>query len=148
MLKLVVLAQDGTIKENEISSRCKNINMNLSKKISIKGNGGMNMLGSWNLENEKIEIFGFKTGDKNIENKHELPPPYDDEIFYGDICCCKFDNTGIIKHFRKENYEKFYNANFEGLDELISDEEDNMSDVERLSVNSELMYEEYTDSDE
>ena len=149
MVIFTLLNTDGNIENREISNRFKNLELNLEKNVKLKGHGKLEELGNWAIsdqENEKIIIFGWKNG-KN-ENKHILPPPYDENIYYGDICCCKFTKEKI-NDLKIEDYEKFYNVKYYSFDNnIISDysDDDNLSDC--MSIDSELNKEEYTDSDD
>ena len=143
MVKIIILQRNGNINDLEISSRCKNIKTNLSKKIENKGDGNFNEIGKWDNDDYDIVLFGWNKGVKENENKHEIPPPFDDNIYYGDIGCCKVSKNGQILNFKIEDYEKFYNDKYGGLDDLLS--ESSSDDDDNLSINSELMREEYSD---
>ena len=149
MVKVVILERNGTISGIDISVRCKNIKSNLSKKIKLKGNGNILEICRWDNNDYDIVIFGWNAGLNVNENKHEIPPPYEDNIYFGDICCCKFDKSNKLINFNVDDYVKFYNNNYGGFDELLSDDSYNdESDYENMSVNSELMREDYSDSDD
>ena len=97
---------------------------NLKTKFSKKGSGKSSMLHTW--KNTNISIIGFTTGTENNINKHELPPPIDTDLYYGDLIV-------FIKNanFSIENYKDFYNNifQFEDLDDfLIQDELTDMPD--------------------
>ena len=91
---------------------------NLKTKFSKKGSGKPVILHTWHLTN--ISIMGYTQGSEININKHELPPPIDTKLFYGDlIVFIKKDN------FTSENYQTFYDDifQFEDLDDfLIQDE--------------------------
>ena len=121
MVKVVILERNGTISDIDISVRCKNIKSNLSKKMKLKGEGNISEICRWDNNDCDIVIFGWNTGLNVNENKHEIPPPYEDNTYFGDICCCKFDKSCKLINFKVEDYEKFYNNNYGGFDELLSD---------------------------
>ena len=142
MITIIILERFGTLIENNINA--KDFIKNINKKIENKGTGEIKEIACWTIEDDnKIKLFGWTKGNNSIENKHELPPPHDDNIYYGDICCCKFNKNGKIQNININEYEKFYNQKYGGFD--ISS--DFSSDESCISVFSELAKEEYTDSD-
>jgi len=91
---------------------------NLTTKFSTKGLGKSKILHTW--KNTNISIMGFTSGSEKNINKHELAPPIDTMLYYGDLVV-------FIKNsnFTVENYNDFYNDvfQFEDLDDfLIQDE--------------------------
>ena len=82
MVKTVILERNGNISETDISNRCKNIELNLEKKLKLKGNGIFSEIGRWDNNEYDIIIYGWNTGLSENENKHEIPPPYDDNIYF------------------------------------------------------------------
>ena len=90
---------------------------NLQTKFKTKGTGKPKNLFEW--DNGFI-LMGYTTGlEKNI-NKHELPPPVDEKLFYGDLIVYKEEDN-----LSSEEYEKFYNDvfQFEDLDDTILEDE-------------------------
>lgn len=147
MITFIILRIDGNINNTNISSRLKNIELNLEKKVTVKGTDKISMVGKWIVDDCEIVIFGWNKGNKKNENKHSLPPPYDDNIFFGDICCCKFKDDKMI-NFKIDDYEKFYNTSFFEFNDSVSDNNsDNDISDGYLSVDSELMKEDYSDSE-
>ena len=97
---------------------------NLKSKFSKRGSGKSTILHTW--ENTNISIMGFIQGSENNINKHELPPPIDTDLFYGDLIVFIKD-----ANFTIQNYKNFYNDifDFEDLDDfLIQDELIDMPD--------------------
>ena len=97
---------------------------NLKSKFSKRGSGKSTILHTW--KNTNIAIMGFIQGSENNINKHELPPPIDTDLFYGDLIVFIKD-----ANFTIQNYKNFYNDifDFEDLDDfLIQDELIDMPD--------------------
>lgn len=85
------------------------------------------ILGEYEYGTLKLTLIGYKEGRAGTENKHELPPPLDDQIFFGDIVliASKIDkdwNSPVP--FTLEQYEKFYSKQFGGFDEIDSEDSD------------------------
>jgi len=78
----------------------------------------------------QLQLFGYKEGKAGQENKHELPPPYDKVIIFGDIILVAV-NGGEVLPFTAEEYHEFYNRAFGGFDDLgSSDEEEDDASTE------------------
>lgn len=81
-------------------------------------------IGTYPYKEMTLFIFGSMTGSEENLNKHQLPSPYDDTNFYGDIvivASASEDSFDTAVAFTPEDYETFYTKAFGGLD---SDEED------------------------
>lgn len=90
---------------------------NLKTKFTKKGSGRPTILHKWD---NGLIILGYKNGKEININKHELPPPIDTPLFYGDFIVYKEQED-----FTNENYEQFYNDifQFEDLDDTILEDE-------------------------
>ena len=89
----------------------------LKTQFKTKGTGKVRNLFQW--DNGFI-LMGYTTGlEKNI-NKHELPPPVDEKLFYGDLIIYREGDSVSDK-----DYDKFYNDifKFEDLDETLLEDE-------------------------
>jgi DNA-directed RNA polymerase subunit M/transcription elongation factor TFIIS len=99
-------------------------------------------IGTYDYGQYKLTIFGYKEGRAGTENKHELPPPLENQICFGDmILIASKKSTSWTKPvtFTTEQYEKFYNKAFGGFDDI--DSEDSESDEEDEEA-EDLDYEE------
>ena len=150
MISFIVLKIDGTLIESFIENNEQDdIKTSLNNFNLIKGKNKIQNLCRWDNDNYDIVLYGWNMGDKEIENQHELPPPLDDLLFYGDICCFKYVKNKI-KHLSIDDYERFYNDKYGGFD--ISSNDD-ISDLDSESINSdvsissELQKELYSDTD-
>ena len=88
----------------------------LKTKFKTKGRGGIKKLHNFG----DMILMGYNDGlEKNI-NRFELPPPIDNNLYYGDIIIYKNK-----KSLTKEDFNKFYNAyfQFEDLDDNLLDDE-------------------------
>lgn len=90
----------------------------LKTKFIKKGSGNPSILHVWKDQN--ISILGFRNGPESNINKHELPPPIDTELFYGD-----FIAFSPKSNFTFEDYQRFYDDifEFEDLDDTILEDE-------------------------
>lgn len=80
-------------------------------------------------DNVQLQLFGYKEGKVGQENKHELPPPYDKVILFGDIVLIAVKESEVLP-FTVEEYHEFYNRAFGGFDDLGSEDEEEEADDE------------------
>jgi hypothetical protein len=63
-----------------------------------------------------LAVWGWAEGKAGTENKHELPPPHDEVLLFGDAVVV---STG--GDFTAEGWAEFYDKAFGGFDDLTSD---------------------------
>jgi DNA-directed RNA polymerase subunit M/transcription elongation factor TFIIS len=88
-------------------------------------------LGQYAFGEYTLTLFGYTSGKAGTENKHELPPPLDITLYFGDILLiASKKGTSWISPvaFTSEQYEKFYARAFGGFEDLDDDEEDEEED--------------------
>ncbi len=120
----------------------KKVNVNVClkdyyKKCGFRNDKNFELRNSWKVkdegENKYVSVFAKNNGRANSENKFELPPPLDNELYFGSIL--------IVLHKEKEKYEledledltiekweKFYGKLYGGFEDL--GEEDSYSSEE------------------
>jgi DNA-directed RNA polymerase subunit M/transcription elongation factor TFIIS len=85
------------------------------------------VIGTYKHKSSWLFVFGYTTGKAGTENKHELPPPHDSVLCFGDILLLSSKDerswTTPIP-FKSQDYEAFYTRAFGGFEELNSDDED------------------------
>jgi len=115
------------------------------------------ILGTYKNKSQALFIFGYTTGKAGTENKHELPPPHDTLLCFGDILliCTKDPSSWTTPiPFKINDYEAFYTKAFGGFEDLNSDDEaeDDVAEevVEEVveEVTEEVVEEEEEVSDE
>lgn len=85
-------------------------------------------IGSWSYQKGKLELWGYKEGRAGTENKHELPPPVDSTLIFGDAIMIALTEAEEPTNFTTAQYTKFYTQIFQGFESL--DEEDDEDDEE------------------
>lgn len=132
MKKIVLLEKKGNVLEKKID---KISISNFKKILKPKSNQKIENIHNWTDNDTIISLYGFINGNAGNENKHELPPPIDCELFYGDIIICmKQQNT--LKNFTVEDFMDFYekkcggfvNIETESDNSILSDKSDTDSD--------------------
>ena len=125
----IAVGEDGAI-------TMKTIQTALKKKTAPE------MLGSYKYKSTGLFLFGYLAGKAGQENKHELPPPHDTTLAFGDILVVASKDTKTWTTptpFKVDDYEAFYTkafGGFEGLDDDDSDEEedDGIEDADDVEV--------------
>lgn len=96
--------------------------------------GAPELIGTWKKDGLVVHLFGYKSGKAGTENKHELPPPHDKVLLFGEAVVVG-TRSGDLVAFGTAEYTKFYNSAFGGFDDIgsedsLSDEEDGDGDEE------------------
>jgi len=99
-------------------------------------------IGEWKWNDISLHLFAYKTGKAGTENKHELPPPYDTVLLFGEAAVIATKNDQIV-NFTGSEYMKFYNESMGGFEDLGSeDSEEEEEEEEELSEKEEIVEEE------
>jgi hypothetical protein len=93
------------------------------------------LLGTWMWQKYKIFLYGYKEGRAGTESKHELPPPHDEVVMFGDACIIASLDKSADKPspFTLEQYKKFFNHKIGGAEENAEendDDDDGEDDIE------------------
>ncbi len=127
----LVLNAKGEVKVAKVTSQGETLQLSdiqkyLKKKTSV-------LLGKYPFKGTTLFLFGSKEGKAGTENKHELPPPLDSELFFGDIVLMASKNSVSFTNpipFTSQEYENFYTKMFEGFEDLDDEDEDDDDDDE------------------
>lgn len=95
------------------------------------------LIGTWKYEGMVLYLFGYKSGRANTENKHELPPPHDKELLFGDavIIAAQGDNP---TNFDTKAWAAFYEKAFGGFEDLGSEDSDDDDEEEDADAEAEV----------
>jgi hypothetical protein len=104
-------------------------------------------IGTWKWAKLTIHLFAYKTGKAGTENKHELPPPHDTILLFGDAILFATTPDGKLATFNVEAYTKFYNEALGGFEDLDSEEDEEDIDSE-LEEEEEEVEEDVSDESE
>lgn len=103
-------------------------------------------IGNWKWKDQTVHLFGYKTGKADTENKHEIPPPHDKVLLFGEaVLFATLNKTGVLATFGTAEYTKFYNETLGGFDDIgseDSDTEDEEDDEDGEEVEEEAAAEE------
>ena len=114
---LVSLAQETNLDSDRPAFTC----------LTKKGKGNLERLHEWLLFDETIILFGWRDGEAGSENKHEMPPPIDIELYFGDLLILRVNGNGILDDFSEALYDSFLThmmGGFSDLEDSDGEEED------------------------
>ena len=89
--------------------------------IYNRGTGSISRECDYQWNDMTISVYAWVNGQEKYINQHDLPPPVDNELYYGDIIVIKHDN-GVVGDLSVDEYNKFYEDAFGGFDDILSNE--------------------------
>lgn len=150
-VNVVILTQKAEIKQAGLVTAANGtINTSMIQAL-IKKKDTIDLLGSYKNKAQHLFLFGYTTGKAGTENKHELPPPHDTTLCFGDIVviASKDPNSWSTPvPFSITDYEIFYTKAFGGFEELDSEEEVDDVLVEEEEIEEEEEEEEEEEKEE
>ena len=125
MKKVVIVEKGGTLNDANIK---KFSIETLYKKCKFKNNENFEPRHTWKLNDTiNVTLFAKNVGRANSENKYELPPPVDKDLFFGSMILCAHTDQNLtdknINNFNVENWKKLYDKLMGGFDDLEEEEE-------------------------
>jgi transcription elongation factor S-II len=120
---VLIISQEGEIKAGKLKGAGSKPALTLDLiKSFYKKNADIDLVGSYPYKTSTIFLFGATSGAEGTENNHQLPPPYDINMVYGEIIVVASKDEGSFEvpvEFTTEEYEQFYSKSFGGY---VSDE--------------------------
>ena len=155
-VKAIILRDNKSVKEILVpDSLCTGqLDISAVQGIKSKGHDDIERECDYEWNNDVISMYCWSEGSESKINKHDLPPPIDNELYYGDILVLRHENGNLLD-LSKDSYNKFYEDAFGGFEdieddeELSSEEEPTQSDIDFIASEGEVSSEEeYTDEEE
>ena len=155
-VKAIILRDNKSVKEILVpDSLCTGqLDISVVQGIKSKGHDDIERECDYEWNNDVISMYCWSEGSESKINKHDLPPPIDNELYYGDILVLRHENGNLLD-LSKDSYNKFYEDAFGGFEdieddeELSSEEEPTQSDIDFIASEGEVSSEEeYTDEEE
>ena len=155
-VKAIILRDNKSVKEILVpDSLCTGqLDISVVQGIKSKGHDDIERECDYEWNNDVISMYCWSEGSESKINKHDLPPPIDNELYYGDILVLRHENGNLLD-LSKDSYNKFYEDAFGGFEdieddeELSSEEEPTQSDIDFIASDGEVSSEEeYTDGEE
>ena len=97
---------------------------NLYKKCGFRKSEGFEKRHSWAIklggENFYISVFSRNEGKANTENKYDMPPPIDKELYFGNVALVAHDDEEgeELRDLELEQWNKVYEKLFGGFEDL------------------------------
>jgi hypothetical protein len=132
MVKIIIVDKGCNLKVTSI----KNLQIDtLYKKCNLKKKDNFDKRTSWKMKDDiYVTLFSKDKGRANSENKYELPPPIDKELYYGSMVLVKHNDEEITNDntldLTLEEWSKLYEKLFGGFEDL--NEEDSYSEEEEI----------------
>ena len=124
MINTLLLLKNGEIVNIDVPKNTNTDNFNNKSYLQTKTTSKLEQLHYWQLFDETYIIYGCKDGNAGDENKHELPPPIDSSLYFGDLIIFRLDENGKLNHFNKSHYNSFIEHLMGGFIDLDEDEID------------------------
>jgi len=139
MVKVVFVSKDASLNEKSV----KNLDL---KTLHVKCNVKEDSFGkrhTWKVKGAYYSVYAKDTGRHSSENKYDLPPPVDEELYFNIMAILKHSDEKItndnVVDLTKEEWEKTYEQLFGGFENLddtsgemsVDEEEENLSESEK-----------------
>jgi hypothetical protein len=139
MVKIVIVDKTGEITDIDVKKLTIN---DLYKKCNYRKEEGFELRNTWNVDIKKtkyhIELYGKIDVKSKMENKYEMPPPVDNNLYFGNLALVSKDKDNNLIDLSKEEwfviYKKLY-GEFEDL--LDTTNEDDMEIDELVKISNE-----------
>lgn len=122
----VVLSKAGTVQTVQINGDVDLDDFTETQYFTHQGTSKITKISDWQVYDTTMVMYGYRQGEAGMENKHELPPPVDSDLYFGDILVVMVDENGQIQEMGETTYRDFYEkqlGGFECLSEVGSDSE-------------------------
>jgi hypothetical protein len=83
-------------------------------------------LNSWIYNQYEYKLFGSDTGNAGSENKYELPPPVDSNLYFNNLYFIKknVDKDDVFYDLTIEDYNNFYDTQFDGFIDILENDDE------------------------
>ena len=126
-MKIVVIKKNGTLCDLDWK---KNIDFkNIYKKAGFRKDSDFAKRHTWKIkEDDFISVYSKNTGRANTENKYELPPPIDSDLYFGKLVVIRHsEQNPTVENcldFTFEEWKTIYETLMGGFEDLDNDEEE------------------------
>jgi len=128
MVKVIIINKNGTIKESNVNFDIEKV----YKYAGLKKVADFGKIYTWKNESNYVTLFANRNGKAGSENKYEIPPPKDNDLFFGNIVLVQHPEEDLKKgtiDLTLDLWEKCYNCLYGGFDELVSEEDFSEDDI-------------------
>ena len=138
-MKIVVIKKNGTLCDLDWK---KNIDLkNIYKKAGFRKEDDFAKRHTWKInEDDFVSVYSKNTGRANTENKYDLPPPVDSDLYFGKLVVIRHSEQNPTAEncldFTFEEWKTIYEklmGGFEDLDDNEEESEEEYVDPENLT---------------
>ena len=148
--QILLLTSTGDMKSGKLTIKSESTGCQLSDiQTYLKKKKAPTQIGTYAWKSNTLFLFGYTDGKAGTENKHELPPPHDTQLVFGDIVVLMSkDKRSFAKPLpiKQDDYETFYTQVFEGFESLDEDEVEPDVEEEEI-IQDELADEAHVDDE-
>jgi len=131
MVKVIIVDKGCTLKSSDVKDFKKDM---LFKKCNFRKNDNFSKRSTWKMDDYFVSLYAKDKGRANSENKYDLPPPVDKDLYYGTLLlvkhCYQELTNETVEDFKLEEWNKLYEKLFGGFEDL--GEEDSYSEEEEI----------------
>ena len=126
-MKIVVIKKNGTLCDLDWK---KNIDLkNIYKKAGFRKDDDFAKRHTWKInESDFVSVYSKNTGRANTENKYELPPPVDSDLYFGKLVIIRHSDQNPTAEncldFTLDEWKTIYEKLMGGFEDLDDDEEE------------------------
>ncbi len=133
MVKLILVNKNSVLKETIVKNFQEEM---LYKKCNFRNANNFGNVNTFKLKHEGndifISVYAKNNGRANTENKYELPPPIDKELYFGNMLILKHKEETItalnVQNLTQLEWEKIYEKLMGGFEDLNEEEEEPSED--------------------
>ena len=130
----ILIDKTGELKEVKINDM-----ENLYKTCKLKKPDNFDLRHTWKVkiknDKYKIKLYAKDEGRANSENKYDLPPPIDNDLFFGSMLVIGNDDDDEIIDMSVELWEQIYEklfGGFENLKDTAKEDEEEEDELENI----------------
>lgn len=137
MVKIILVNKNASLTEKSV----KNFELStLYKKCSLKSEANFEKRHTWNVDGSFYSVYAKDNGRANSENKYDLPPPVDDELYFNTMAIIKHTETDAtnktVTDLIMSDWDKVYEKLFGGFEDLdhseeLSEDDEDISESEK-----------------
>jgi hypothetical protein len=138
MTSIIIVDKSASIKATKVKDLTSST---IYKKCGFRKADGFEMRSRFLIRKfgvDAVEVWARDSGKAGSENKYELPPPVDKDLFFGSIAIVGLDKDKEYCDLTDETWKKVYEHLFGGFDDIENpDSEEEYSEDELESVPAE-----------
>jgi len=105
----------------------------LYKRCGFRSGAGFKCQHTWKVKGEFVSVYGRKHGRATLENKTELPPPIDKDLFFGALIVTLADSNNDLLDLSIDRWRKIYEQLFGGFYDLEASRVADENEVDELA---------------